>query len=291
MGGGTQDDTKTTTQNLTPQQTQLMNAATGNYMQFAGSNPTMPTGDQAVAPFNPNQTAGQQSVIGATGQMGNTVGTAGKTNDYLASGAFLDPGSNPYVQNAVKAATDPIYRQLTTSTLPQIGAQAATGAGANFGGSRQGIAEGLASEGADRAAGQAGANIMSDALKTGLSATGQAISQAPTTAASYTLPGATQEAVGQQQQTQSQNVLNANNAASWFQQMLPLLKAQELAQGSAGLPGGSTTAVGQSTKDPGLFADMLGLGSVAGGLMGGMGSLGSAATAAGGIGPLLGMFI
>jgi len=274
MGGGTQQSQTQTTQQLTPEQTELMKAATGNYMQFAGSNPTMPTGAQAVAGFNPNQVAGQNAVIGSTGNMGNTVGTAANTNQYLSSGAFLDPGSNPYVQNAVKAATDPIYRQLQTSVLPQIGGSAATGAGQNFGGSRQGIAEGLATEGAERAAGQTAAGIESTALGQGLQATGQAVAQAPTTASSLAIPGATQEAVGQQQQSQEQNVLNANNQADWFQQMLPMLKAQTLAQGAAGLPGGGTTATGTATTTPSMFSDILGGASALGGLMGGVGALG-----------------
>jgi hypothetical protein len=277
MGGGTQQQQNTTTQQLTPEQQQLMQAATGNYMQFGASNPTMPTGDQAVAPFTPSQVAGQQQVLGSTGKMENVVGTAAGTNNLLSSGAFLDPASNPVVQNAVKGATDPIFQNLAESTLPTMEANASTGAGgmsANFGGSKQGIEEGLATQGAQRAAGAAGANIMNTALGQGLQATGQAIAQAPTTAGSLAIPGATTEAVGTEQQTQGQNVLNANNAASWFQQMLPLLKAQELTQGAAGLPGGSTTSTGSGTTDPGIFADLLGGASAAGGLLGGIGKLG-----------------
>jgi hypothetical protein len=322
MGGGTQEQTNTTRQQLTPEQQALVSAAMPGFQQFAASGlPTLPTGDQAVAPFTGAQTAGQQSVLnsvgsgkfggsptpgsptgpggmwsggpapggggGAAPNMTNVLGTAAGTNNLLSSGAFLDPASNPVVQNAVKAATDPIFQNLAQSTIPQQQAAAAAGSGVNFGGSREGIAEGLDTQGAQRAAGQAGAGIMNTALGQGLQATGQAIAQAPTTAASLTLPGAVQEAVGTEQQTQQQNVLNANNAAALQQWLLPLIKGQSLAGGAAGLPGGSTTSTGQTSSDPGLFADILGGASAAGGLMGGLGKLGSAAAGAGGLGPLL----
>ena len=84
MGSSSQQGQTQTTQQLTPQQQQLMEQATGNYMQFAGSTPTMPTGSQAVAPFTAPQTAGQNAVLGATGNMANTVGTAAGTNQYLS---------------------------------------------------------------------------------------------------------------------------------------------------------------------------------------------------------------
>jgi len=323
MTSGSSSNTTTTTQQLTPEQQGLVGLAYPQYQQFAASNPTLPTGSQAVAPFNQAQQAGQQAVLGATGvggaqagtpnpptggggayggagasgswqpppgvvgstssatpasavggpNMGGTVGTAANTNQYLSSGAFLDPGSNPYVQNAVSAATAPIYQDLSQRTLPAQQAAAAAGSGANFSNTREGIQEGLDVQGAQRAAGQAGANIMNTALGQGLTATNQAIAQAPTTAGSLALPGATASTVGDVQQTQAQNVLNANNAAAWFQQMLPALKAQMLTQGAAGLPGGSTTAVGQGTTDPGLASLLIGGGAAAGGLAGGLGKL------------------
>ena len=273
MGSSSSQGQTQTTQNLTPQQQQLMEQASGNYMQFAGSNPTMPTGNQAVAGFTAPQQAGQANVLGQAGNMANTVGTAAGTNQYLSSGAFLDPGSNPYVQNAVQAATAPIYQDLSQRTLPGQQATGAAGSGVNYGGSREGIQEGLDVQGAQRAAGQAGANIMNTALGQGLTATNQAIAQAPTTAGSLALPGATQSAVGDVQQAQNQQVLNANNQAAWFQQMLPLLKAQELTAGAAGLPGGGTTAIGSNTQNANPVSQTIGLLAALGGLTGGMGKL------------------
>jgi hypothetical protein len=272
MGGSSQSDTKTTTQQLTPEQQSLVSLATPQYQQFAASTPTLP-GAAGVAGFNPNQTAGQQSVLNSAGTAGNIVGTAGNTDQYLASGSFLDPGSNPYVQNAVKAATDPIFQNLAQSTIPGQQAAGASGSGVNYGGSREGIAEGLATQGAQRAAGQAGAGIMNTALGQGLNATLSAIGQAPTQAGAQTIPGTIQSTVGDVQQAQDQRTLDAQNQANMFAQMLPMLKAQFLTQGAAGLPGGSTTSVGQSNTDANPISQIIGGASAAGGLAGGLSKL------------------
>lgn len=271
MGESSGQQQTTTQQQLTPEQTQLMQAATGNYMNFNASNPTMPTGDQAVAPFNPNQVTGQQQTLGASGAMQPVVNTAAGTNQYLSSGAFLDPGTNPYVQNAVKAATDPIFQDLSQRTIPQQQATGAAGSGVNYGGSREGVAEGLATQGAQRAAGQAGANVMNTALGQGLQATNTAIGQAPTSAASLAIPGATTSAVGDVQQQQAQNVLNANNQASWFQQMLPLLKGSNLMAAAGAAPGGGATSTGNVTQQANPVSQTIGLIAALGGLAGGLG--------------------
>lgn len=276
MGDTTQSDSKTTTQQLTPEQQQLVSAATPNYLQFANSNPTLPTGDQAVSPFDPNQIAGQQSVLGATGNQAQTVNTAAGTNQSIAGGSFLDPGSNPVVQNAISAATNPIYSNLNRNVLPGISANASTGAGgvsANFGGSRQGVVEANAIKDANDTAGNVGAGIANTALQNGLTATNQAIAQAPATAASLTIPGATQSTVGDVQQQQAQSVLDANNAASQFAQWLPLIKAQLLGQGAASLPGGSTTSTGTSNTSANPVSQVIGGASAAGGLAGGLSKL------------------
>jgi hypothetical protein len=274
MGESSGQQQTTTTQQLTPEQQQLMQAATGNYMNFNASNPTLPTGDQAVAPFNPNQVAGQQQTLGASGQMEPVVGTAAGTNQYLSSGAFLDPGSNPYVKNAMTAADQPILDTLNRSTLPGVSSAAASGSGANFGGSRQGVLEANAMNDANRQIGATNANIANTALGQGLTATNTAIGQAPTTAASLAIPGATTSAVGDVQQQQQQNVLNANNAAQWFQNMLPLLKGQSLMQAAGAAPGGSATSTGNVTQQANPVSQTIGLIAALGGLAGGLGGRG-----------------
>lgn len=312
MGSSSGTAQSQTTQNLTPEQQSLVNLSMPGYQNFAASGvPTLPTGNQAVAPFNAAQTSGQNAVLQATGvggpqagtptgsggqwatgggfdptgiaggfntagtpgpapgagpTMANTVGTAAGTNQYLSSGAFLDPGSNPYVQNAVKAATQPIYQNLNEVTNPAQQAQGASGSGVNYGGSREGVLESQNTRNANITAGNVGAGIELGALQQGLQATGQAIGQAPTTATSLALPGATTSAVGDVQQQQAQNVLNANNQAQLQQWLLPLLQSQMLTQGAAATPGGSVSSTGQTTQQAAPW-------QIAAGLMAGAGSL------------------
>jgi hypothetical protein len=256
MGGTQTADTKTTTQQLTPEQQRLAAAASGQYDAFAASNPTLPTGDAAVSPFDPNQVAGQEAVLGQTGNAAQTVGTAAGTNREIAGGEFLDPGSN--------------------KTLPGVAANASTGSGgisANFGGSRQGVIEALATKDANEAAGNTGAGIANAALQHGLDATNTAIAQAPTSAASLAVPGTMQSTVGDVRQQQGQNVINANNAALQLQQWLPAIKAQLLAQGAGALPGGSTTSTGTSNTSANPFQTAIGGAAAAGGLAGGLSKL------------------
>ena len=115
---------------------------------------------------------------------------------------------------------------------------------------------------------------MNTALGQGLTATNQAIAQAPTTAGSLGIPGATESAVGDVQQQQQQNVLNANNQAAMLQYMLPLLQAQELTQGAAALPGGSVSSTGQTTQQAAPWQIAAGLMAGAGSLFGGGGGAG-----------------
>src|SRR5258706_8184386 len=93
MGGQSQADTKTTTQQLTPEQQQLVSAATPNYAQFAASNPTLP-GSASISPFDPSQVAGQNQVLASAPAAGNLVGSAGTGSQFLTSGAPLGPSSN-----------------------------------------------------------------------------------------------------------------------------------------------------------------------------------------------------
>ena len=284
MGQSSGTSQGTTTQQLTPEQQNLVNLAMPGYQAFgtAGA-PPVPTGNQAVAPFNAAQTQGQGQVLGAAapgGPMSNLINTAGGETGNLASGSLLDVGNNPVVQNAVNATIAPIQRNLQQQTLPQLSSASTVGAGgpsANAGGSREGIAEGLASQGATLAEQQAAANVVAPAYSSGLSGTLQALGLAPQMAGTYALPGATTSAVGDVQQQQAQNVLNANNSAAMMQYMWPLIQAQALTQGAEGLPGGTVQSSGQTTQQAAPWQIAAGLGAAAGSLMGGGGGAGGGA--------------
>lgn len=275
MNGGTTATSNTTTQNLTPDQQSLVDLAQPGYQQFAASNPTLP-GSASVAPFNANQVAGQNSVLGVTGNQASTVNSAAGANQYLTSGAELDPSSNPALADYQKTAVQPIFDNLNSVTLPQLSSGAATGSGgisANVGGSREGIAQGLATRSANNSAGATEANIANSGYTSGLNALLQSIGQAPTTAAGLTVPGATQSTVGDVQQQQTQAGLTADTAASQFAQWLPYLKSSLLTSAASGSPGGSTTSTGSTNTDPSLLSSVIGGASAAGGLAGGLGKL------------------
>lgn len=275
MGGSSTSDTKTTTQQLTPEQQQLVSQATGNWQQFANSNPTLP-GSSAIAGFDPLQTAGQEQVLGSVGQAKGTVDSANAQNQYFTSGALLDP-DNPSTQGAIRAAVRPLTDTYRDVTLPGIAANASTsgsgGVSANYGSSRQGVAEGLATRDLNNKISDTSNAIANQARQSGLNATLAAIGQSPQIAASSTIPGTITSTVGDVRQGQAQNVLSADTAASQFQQWLPLLKAQLLTQGAAGLPGGSVTATGTSNQDANPISQLFGGAAAAGGLAGGLSKL------------------
>jgi hypothetical protein len=276
MGGSSREDTKTTTEQLTPEQQGLVSMAMPYWSQFAGSNPTLPTGDQAVAQFDPLQTAGQERVLQGADTAQGVVGDAAARNRYMTSGALMDVGNNQYVKDAAAAAVDPLYQNLGRVILPGIDTSASTGAGgvsANFGGSRHGIAEGMAINDTQRQAGNTSANVFNNAYNTGVGATNQAIGMAPSIAAAQSIPGGMVSTVGDVRQQRAQALLDAQNANSQLQQWLPLLKAQMLTQGSGALKGGTTTSHGTSNEDANPVSQVIGGASAVGGLMGGLSKL------------------
>lgn len=263
-------DEKTTTQQLTPEQQNLISMLMPQAQQFAASNPTLP-GASGVAGFDPLQTQGQNEVLASAGEAGNVVGGAAGANKWLTSGAALDPTTNPALRNTISAATDPIFKNLNRSTLPAIGANTSVGndgkMGANYGGSRQGIAEGIASGDAYEAAGHAAAPIALGAYNSGLNSMLTATGQAPSIAGAQTIPGTITSTVGDVRQGLNQSMMTADQKAKNFADFLPMLKASFLGNMAAGLPGGSTHAVGSSSSDMSPLQAIIGIGSMLSGFM------------------------
>lgn len=247
----------------------------GYYDQFGASNPTLP-GSAGVAGFDPLQTQGQGQVLSSVPQADATVRGANAASQAFTAGDYLNP-DNPSTQGAINAAVRPLVNTYRDVTLPGIAADASTsgsgGISANFGGSRHGIAEGLATRDLQNKEGDVAATISNQARQQGLEDQLRAIGLAPQTAASSTIPGGITSTVGDIRQNQAQTALSADTSASQFAQFLPLLKAQLLGQGAAGLPGGSTTATGTSTNEASPVSQIIGGASAAGGLAGGLSKL------------------
>jgi len=284
MGDDSSDQPQTvTTRNvLGPEQQALTNLAMPNWMKFATTPYSLP-GAAGVAGFDPAQTAGQQAVLGSTGAQSGIVGGAGDANQFLTSGAALDPRTNPGLAGTIDASVRPIYQNLTESVLPAIRGQAAVGASgpsANYGGSRQGIAEGLAARGASTAAGDVAQKTAFGGYQTGLDAMLRAIGLAPSTAGAQTIPGLTQSAVGAERQGMEQKLLSAEQQAGQFAWMLPFIRGQALTGAAAGTGGGTNISTGPPPQQPSTMDQIIGGGLTAGALLGGMGQAGTGLAAA-----------
>lgn len=199
LGGGT--STTTTTQELSPEQRQLIEPVipiAKNYL----ANPPKQYSGSSISPFDPLQTQAQQMTVNAANSMlpvtsqipnqlqgliGGSIGTAqqsavqgqqgqnqlqsilqGPGMQFLTSGAALDPNSNPALQRAIQGATQPIVQNFQNSVLPSI-TQGAIASG-GFGGTRQGIAEGLAAQQEQSTIGNVAAQMMNQNYQTGLNA-------------------------------------------------------------------------------------------------------------------------
>lgn len=258
MGGGDNQPTQNTTQNLSPQQQELLQLALPGIRQFAASVPKR-YGGSTVAGFDPYQLAAQDSVVAASGKQQQLADAgSGAFNDVVNYKPQLQTFDNkPRLDEAITAATRPIGQQLTETALPAIRGEAVQ---TGYGGSRQGIAEGLASGRASQAEGDTASKLSFQAYDTdtrnqlqnyiaNLTA-GQAAVQSklaalgllPTVQQAQTTPGSTLGAVGDVRQQQAQTELGADIAGFNYDQLAPFLQSKEIASLLQGLPGGSVTS-------------------------------------------------
>lgn len=282
MGGGQQQPTQTTKIELSPEQRELYNLAMPNLKSFA-MNPPKPYEGSTVAGFDPLQTAGQNQVLGTTGQQAGVVGSAADASRFLTSGDALDPSRNPGLQGAIDASVRPIYSNLAEKVLPSI-RSGATQAG-QFGGSRQAIAESLAARDAATAAGDTAAKLVNNTYSSNLDAMTKALGLSGSTAQNLTIPGVTTSGVGDVRQALAQALLG-ESAGKWnYEQMLPLLVGKELVGAAGAIPSAGVTS---TANVPQANPWLQGLGGAAAGA-----SLGSAimpgigTAVGGGIGALL----
>ena len=244
-GGGSGESRTVTTQELSPEQQQLLSLVIPEARKFVQNPPTQFPGS-AIAPFTPNQLGAQQSALSQAfgGNVGQVSDAAAQAQQF-ALGPVLFPESNPALQAATQAAIRPITEQFTQSVLPNIRQGAITAGG--FGGSRQGIAEGAASQAFLRQVGDTSAEIQSEAFGQGLDLFGRALFAAPGTAQLGLLPTQIQEAVGLQQQQQQQRLLTEEAQRFVNAQLIPFAAAQDVAGLAFGFPGGQATSTTSST--------------------------------------------
>lgn len=266
MGGGSAPGpTQTTTNNVTPEQSQLINMMMPNLQQFAAKPLTLPN-QPMTASFTPSQMQGQTMALNAAGTQAGTVGSAQEGSKFLTSGAALRPDSNPALQDWQQATIQPMEESYRENVIPAI-REASTGVG-QPGGSRGEIAEGIASRGLMRSEDAALANIANTGYGMGLGAMTKGLESAPNVAQSAVLPATTTSAVGDVQQGQNQAEINEMIQRYMFPQIAPYETASMLGGVLGGLPGGSTTTTASAPPDAPWWQQAAGYGSLAGGLLG-----------------------
>ena len=165
MGTGSQTaPTQTTSTQLTPEQQQLMGVALPGLMNFAANPPKSYSG-QTVADFTPAQKAAQDQALQAATAQSQTAASGTGAENFYTGGQVWDPTYNPALQGAVDAAVRPIQENLVKSTLPAL-RNSSDFVGANFGSSRQALAEQGATELAGKQIGDTSKQVIEDLYKT-----------------------------------------------------------------------------------------------------------------------------
>lgn len=255
------DVKSTSSVTLRPEQQALLTAATPYVTKFAKDGITLPTGS-SIAPFNTQQTAAQNMVLGRAGTMNSGADQGMNASNFALSGDILNPESNPGLRGTIDAGTRPLFEGLTEQILPGIRGEANTLG--NIGSSRQGIAEGLAAKGTQQAAGDVASKIAFSGYQSGLDAQMRALGLLPQTLGAQTAGAEAVGAVGDAQQQMTQKLLDELKAQFLQKQTLPLDIGKEL----VGLVGAIPTAGAVSNSQvpqPSLFQQLLGTAATAAG--------------------------
>jgi hypothetical protein len=304
MSGGGSTRSTTTTE-LSDEQRQLLDLVIPVATDISQNPPELFPGS-SIAPFNPLQLAAQQDAVdAATGQiaplaastidasqaiqgtaipagtqgLGSIIGgleTATPTQNFLLSGALLDPATNPVLGAQTSAAIRPLAQSLATDVLPNVRGEAVQAG--QFGGSRQGIAEGLAIRDFTQQAGDIATNLQANNFNQGLAAmlsafdstlgagvagVDTALSEgvrslfaAPTLADLSLQAPSVVESVGSLQRGLEQAQLTEEADRFMTEQLLPFLIAQDVANLAFGTPGGSATT--QSSQGGSSALDIIG---------------------------------
>lgn len=161
---------------------------------------------QNVAPFSPDQLAAQQDTRNLTGPEQQYLGQAQQEQGATASGKYLDPSTNKYLQSYYNAAADPMMQDYKNTIAPNLVGNAVASGGLGSSGSEQAfsnaqhqLGQGLATLGAD---------IYEPAYQQERQLQQNAQQYAPQMAGAQYLPGQMLNQSGQEQQQQQQNVLN-----------------------------------------------------------------------------------
>jgi hypothetical protein len=241
---------------MQPYQNALLGAAFGQVFPGAanpsGATPSiagMPSGlNQSVAPFTPTQNAalalGNQQVGTAQSLANLGAGTQG----LYASGAMLNPSSNPYLAAYGQQAATQDVLNYQLGTQPALAAQFQQMGAFDSSGYNQ--AQGLAQYGLGQSLATLGAGIYEPAFQQQSANQLSAAQNIPSSALpGLFMPSATQFGIGGASQQQQQNVLNTatQNAAQQANWPFALLSQFGGALQQAGMGAGTTVSTGPAS--------------------------------------------
>lgn len=258
MSGGSQN---TVSQQTVPSwlQPYLTSALSqGQTLQQTGGPAYYP--GQQVAPLNPVQEQGINSIVDTANQPNATTGAEG-ANQFETSGALLNPSSNPYLQGTFTQAANAVQNQLSSEFA---------GSGRNITGSLP-----IQSDEMNNLATQ----LYGGQYDTGLNAMTQASALAPSLDASTYLPGQQLLSTGAGLQNQTQNLINSDMNAYNYTAQLPYntLSWYSGLVGQNATPFSSSSSQSTATNSPWSTAAGAGLTAAAlypaaSGLLGGIGT-------------------
>lgn len=296
MGGDDEGSQQSTTQQvMSPEQKKILGMVTPIFQNYlkggnAGLSGMVYPG-ATVAPQSANETlANSMLKEQATGSLTNSANSALGGLDFLTSGRALDPNTNPALRGTIDAAVRPLTEQFSQAIMPEIRGDMILSGG--YGSNRQGIETANAAQNLERQIGDTSSAIAFQGYNAGLDAQSRALAFAPGVMQGAQLPGQTVSAIGTQERSFDQSLINDEMQRYYNQEFFPLMIAQQIAGTMFGYPGGSTQSMvsGAGGGGGGGAAGALG-GAVGGAAIGtslagpGWGTAGGAA-----LGGLLGLF-
>lgn len=260
--GNAKPASTTTAINYTPDQKSVLATANPVIKDYvAGGGAKMPD-FSTVAPFSANQQWAQQEAMRrATGDL-SSLSDMYKGNAAFLGGDALNPDSNPFLRDAAAGATRPLYENLMEKVLPTVRGEAVMNG--MFGGSAQGIAEAGAIKDTQRQVADTTSSMYSGAYNTGMDRMLSMLGMGKEIAQGVMAPTQVANAVGGEQQAQSQQQLQEQYMRHMYEQMAPFLAAREgigatMQQGTGTTTTGTAATPSTGQQVLGGFATLAGL--------------------------------
>lgn len=246
-GGGGSTTSTNTTQNYSPEEaarrTQVMDEAKRIYEANASNITNSPYPGPGVVGFSPETQLAQNLAVANAGQAQGSINAINTGVQFGLNGA-MDVNNNPYLQQAMTAALNPVVDAYGQS-LNQI-RTGATNAG-QYGGSRQGIAEGLAAGKYMQAVGDTTGKMASDAYNKGLDTFSRTLMFAPQALETGMMPVNWLSGVGAQKESLGQELAAYDANARMWELNAPWAPLQNYASIVYGGANPSTSSVGTSS--------------------------------------------